>query len=245
MKRRLSFLLCLLVVSWALSLTVLAAAPALQDEAGLLQDPQGLEALLTQAGADYDTVVAACLVPSCDGQDPDLAAEEAYDRVYGPNTPGILLFIAQSERVYRINVTQGSREAFNDKALAHLRSVVEKRLRQDDYDGAVRDFAATASEMLRLAASGSPYGSKLSPLWILGALGLGSLGSALPLGRLKQQVKSVRKKTEAKDYIVPDSLRLLREEDTFVRKTTERVPIPAKTETVRTDGSHTTTGGSF
>ena len=55
----------------------------------------------------------------------------------------------------------------------------------------------------------------------------------------------MRKKTEAKDYIVPDSLRLLREEDTFVRKTTERVPIPAKTETVRTDGSHTTTGGSF
>ena len=121
MKRRLSFLLCLLVVSWALSLTVLAAAPALQDEAGLLQDPQGLEALLTQAGADYDTVVAACLVPSCDGQDPDLAAEEAYDRVYGPNTPGILLFIAQSERVYRITVTQGSREAFNDKALALCR----------------------------------------------------------------------------------------------------------------------------
>ena len=192
-------------------------------------------------------MVAAAAVDSFQGQYVDYAAEDFYDSTYGPQTPGVLLFISMADREYCITVTDGVREAFNDKALAHLKGAVEPYLRNGDYDGAVKNYAAVAHEMLRMAAEGSPYGTKVSPLWILGSLGLGSLFSALPMGRLKSELKSVRRQERAANYAVPDSLRVLKSEERFLSRTTQRIPIQQQSSGggARPGSSHTSVSGKF
>lgn len=241
MKKR---ILCLIFVLLLLAGTVSANAPhppRLVDEADLLAPAE--ETVLTRklddlsAARDFDIAIVA--VESIGATSMMEYADDYYDYNgygMGEDKDGILLLIAyDGEWVdYYYTLTGSGIGIFSESRMDDLDDAFLPALRDRSFYDA---FVAFAEE------SASIVGSRwsLSFGWLIVALVLGALLSFLiPMSVLKGQLKSVKARSAATEYVRQGSLRLTQNRDIFLYRNVVRIAKPKQS----SGGRHTGSSGT-
>lgn len=214
MKRLLCFLTALLLV------TAVSAAPQmLVDNEQLLtsQEAAKLEDILSEIGQRWQIDVVVAAVGSLGGKSAgDYAEDFYYQGDYSED--GILLLISMQEREFWLAAfgsCVGLENEITDSFVMHLSA--------GDYYDAFTDFA----EQCDAAMEDAPEGQSNSPAKpILICLGIGLVVGLIVTGIMAAQLKSVRSKPAASDYVVSGSLKLTRSHDLFLYRNVRRTPKP-------------------
>lgn len=236
MKRLLALLAALLLVS----LHALAEQRVF-DEAGLLSASaeSRLEDAISGVRSKYSFDVVIATVPHTNGKEIQYFAADFYDYSgFGMNSThdGILFLIVSSTRKYYILNTGVSEQIFDDSTLYGIEDEVVPFLRQNDYDGAMLRFVSEVDGCLERH---TPLGRANAALPVLAAVGVAAaLITALVF---KAQMRTVRRKSSASDYIRKGSFRLTRSQDIYLYTTTTRTRI--ETSSGSRGGGHGGGGG--
>ena len=238
MKKTIS-LFAVLLFMLALCANCYAAVAKVNDYSGVLTQSQGysLAQKAESISNQYHCDVAVAFTPYVSaGKTITEDADDFYDYNgygFGPDSDGILLYIATTDREYAISTSGKGIDYFTDAGLAHIVDKMLPHLRQSDWAGAAEVFLSQAGDFLNQASHGQPYdvnhmpGSNIILLEkILGFTGIGTLLSGLPLRKKKKEMKSIVPVEDAEDYKIKGSFSLTARDDTFINRTLNRVPIP-------------------
>lgn len=255
-----SFLLCLCMGNITMAVQAAGNLPRVVDDADLLEDSQesALEEKLGEISEKYQCDVVIVTEDSLDGKEATPYADDYYDYNgygYGENHDGILLLVSMAERKWAISTTGYGIEVFTDAGQEYMVEKFKPYLSDGEYEESFTCFADLCDEFLRQAQEGKPYDignlpkEKMSPVWILVAVGIGFVISLLVTGTMKGQLKSVRSQPAADNYVKPGSFQLRRERDVFLYRTVNRVKKPEPQSSgggssTHTGSSGTTHGGS-
>ena len=244
-------LIALLVMAGGTGVYALSGPDRMMDYADLLTDGEedSLREKLDSISAEYACDVVAVTVDSMDGKTAQDFADDFYDfrgYGYGTDRSGILFLVAMDERAWAFSTTGDAIFAFNDDGLAFMEDEIIPYLSDGDYDAAFREYASLCETFLKKAETGTAYtgsdmpkgmlSGEMTALLAAGSVGLGFLGTTL----MKGQLKSVRAKETAADYIRQGSFKLIRNEDTFLYSRVTKVARP-KDENRSGGGGHSTT----
>lgn len=241
------FALCMLFML-SLSLSAAAESMSLVDEADILtqSEEEELTAQLEAVKNKYKVDVAVVTVKEMPGATAEASADDRYDYYgygLGEDHSGILLYLCLNPREYHFTTHAYGREVFNDNGLRYLSEQVLPYLKNDDYGGAFKAYAAAADELLKMAAEGKPYNAKPDKnvvLPIAAALAV-SFIAAFALTYIKLgQMKTALEQTEANNYMQPGSLKLAVSEDIFLYS---HVDKREKVKDNASDSSHTSSSG--
>ncbi|MBQ8306558.1 MAG: TPM domain-containing protein [Blautia sp.] len=225
------------------------------DRAGLLsQDEwQKLDATLADISEAWSFDVIIVTVTGLDGIDPQTGADELYDRGgygYGSSHDGILLLLSMQDRKWAISTTGFGITAFTDEGQAYMVSQFRPYLSDGEYYEGFNCFAGLCRDFLEEASEGSPYDTDHMPseplpwyAYLGSLLGGGGVAGLVTFG-LKSQLKSVRLRQTADEYIERGSVDIRRREDVFLYSHVTRVPKPKNNTRGGGGGSSTHTGPS-
>lgn len=225
MRKILCFLTVLLLV------VVVSAAPQLVvDNEALLtsQEESKLEDMLSQVRDQWQIDVVVVTAGSLDGKTARAYADDFYD-YGGYGEDGILLLVNMQAREYWISTSGdciGIEDEISDSFAMYLST--------GDYYDAFTDFAdqcGAAMEEYREGERGSPV------IPILICLGIGAVVGLIVTCVMTSQLKSVRSKPTAGDYVVSGSLHLTHSHDLFLYRNIRRTPKP------QNNGSHRSSSG--
>ena len=210
--------------------------PYVTDAAGLLTQEEvlALEEQAEQIAEDYGCAPYILVVENFRDYEDTYDAFEAgmnlYERWelgYGPEKNGLLLMLSMAERDYAL-VTYGSvsHRAFTDYGQDYLCEQFLDNFRNDDWAGGFRDYLDTGAWLLEQAKNGTPYDVDTAPK------GFNPLIIVIPLAlalavclALTAQMKTANRKTEARDYMVPNGVEMRVVQDFFTHRTVTRQVI--------------------
>ncbi len=208
------------------------------DEAGLLtyEEEQKLQEQLSEIAEEYQCDVVVATVDSCEGMDVQSFTDRYYyrnDYGYGPELDGIILLISMQERKFHLATRGSAIDTFTDYGLEVIDNRITPYLRDGRYAEAFGTFADLAEQFLEEDAKGRPYDtthtygerSIKSAVYFMYAMGIGLFAAIVTLVVLFQQLKSVRVKNEARDYVRSGSFRVTRANDIFLYRTVSRRKI--------------------
>lgn len=261
MKILAAFLLCLCMGITALPVFASGSLPNLVDDAGLLDSSQReeLEETLSEISQTYQCDVVVVTKNSLGGKAATPYADDYYDEKgygYGEAGDGILLLVAMQERQWAISTKGDGIRIFTDAGQEYMVEKFRPYLSDGDYEKAFLCFADICEDFLAQADLGTPYDvgnmpkEKLSPWWILAAAVIGFVISLLVTGVMKGQLKTVKRKPTADNYIKDGSFVLRRERDVFLYRNVSRVKKPEPQSgggggsSTHTSSSGSTHGGS-
>ena len=250
-KRTLSVLFMVAVLVLALPAAAGAKPPRLVDEVGLLSP---LEATQLEVRLDsiselhsFDTVVV--VIPSLDHREARVyAADYLEDNGYGygPSLDSIILLLATEDRDYGFATFGFGIQVFSELVQDRLEDAFLPYLRNDRYAEAFMAFADVVDQYLTSAEAGDFYDYDNIPVTEedvsrrrTTAVGV-SIGGALLLALIvaqsqKAQLKSVRQKTAADEYVRSGSMLLTGQQDIFLYRHVNKVK--RQTESSRSGGS--------
>jgi uncharacterized protein len=214
--------------------------PRFTDEVGLLTETQSaeltakLDAISTRL--EFDVVVV--VKQSISTTNTRLYAADFYEAQgfgFGDGRDGIILLIAMQHRDFAFVTTGYGLHAFTDAGQEYMEKLFLPYLRNDDYFNAFITFADSADDLVTRARAGQRYDRDNIPLtpaerrsarlWSAGiSLALAFLIPAAVVGAWTRQLKSVRKKDFACDYIRPGSMALTLQRDIFLHRRVSRTP---------------------
>ena len=224
------------------------------DRAGLLTEEewQKLNDKLADISEAWSFDVIVVTVTSLDGIAPQTGADELYDRGgygYGASRDGILLLLSIQDRKWAITTTGFGITAFTDRGQSYMASQFQPYLSDGEYYEGFDCFAELCRDYLKEASEGTPYDTDHMPseplpwyAYLGSLLGGGGVAGLVTYG-LKSQLKSVRTRQTADEYIKRGSFDLTRQEDVFLYSHVTRVRKP-KNEGRGGGGSSTHTGPS-
>lgn len=235
MRRILCFLTVLLLVAAG------SAAPQLvvdNEELLTSYEASKLEDRLCQISDRWQIDVVVVTADSLDGKSARAYADDFYD-YGGYGEDGILLLVNMQAREYWISTAGdciGMEDEISDSFAMYLST--------GDYYDAFTDFADqcdAAMEEYREGDSSNPV------LPILICLGIGAVVGLIVTGVMASQLKSIRSKPTAGDYVVSGSLHLTHSHDLFLYRNVRRTPKPQNNGTHRGSSgrSHGGRGGRF
>lgn len=232
MKRLCAFFLVILL---SVTMPVLAQGQKdyVIDEGDLLteQQEQELQKRLEQISEKHKADVVIVTVDSLDGYSPKEYADGLYDALEYSDDGALLLVCMDSRDWYVSTIGKGERISSNDVAERILED-----LSSGNYYRAFSRFADLCEESL----AGNPF------IVILICLAIGVLAAFIVTGVMKSQLKSVRAKAGASDYVVPGSLQVKVARDLFLFRTVSRTPKPKNNSDSGSGGrSHGGGGGKF
>lgn len=263
-KKILSFLtvivLCLLLVIPAFAeddmLTIGASVipsqrlkPLLVDDAGLLSENEKAELLekLEAYSAELECDFVIVTVPTFNGKDRMAYADDFYDYNgygQGEKRDGMLFLLGMAERQWWISTTGEAMELSEEK----LQNCVEK-YSSDLTDG---NYAAAFSGITDnlYKAMNSVRHPTVETKWIFIDLAIGFVIAFIIMKAVTANLKSVKSRVDANEYVVPGSLALDQSYDRFLYSNVARTE---KASSSSGNGSHTSssgtshggTGGSF
>ena len=249
MKKIFSMMLVLvLVLSMAVSVS---AAPNqfVYDDAGLLTEEEwgALSSSLAQLSDTYNAQLVVVTIPSAEGNDPDEIVEYFYDNMgfgYGEGLDGVLLLVCMDPREYRILSNGYCSEAIDPADINAIGSVIVDDLSEGNYADAFDTFAEKCEYYLDGHLNGFSFNFGMN---LMIALMVGLIAGLLTAKSLKGQLKTVRQKNEAKNYIKSGSLNLHTRNDVFLYRDIRRTPKPRDNNTRSSSGgsSRSVGGGSF
>lgn len=245
-------LLCLTVVT-----PVFAEALRLVDQADLLTDWQEeslceqLDAISVKHGLDVVVVTADTL----NGQSPRDYADDFFD-YNGYSNDGILLLVSMEDRDWWISTAGYGITAFTDAGIEYLGDRFVPSLSDGDYAEAFDIYADVCDEFLTQAKNGNPYDvhnlprEPFHPLKnLVICLVIGLVLALIITGVMKGQLKTVRAKFGAEDYVKPGSLNVTHRQDLFLYRNVHRTPKPkdggSSTHRSSSGRSHGGGGGKF
>ena len=262
MKRIISFIALLILLSaFCASVFVGASGPSVVDEADLLTDSEenALASKIEEIKRQYDFDVLVLMVDGLDGKYPDKYAEEFYlgnGYGLGKDRDGCMLLISIADRdvVVSSNGSYGEyvfTEFGRDYILDQM--IAAAGLSEGEYFDSAMLFVDYTADYLERAANGEPFDEDSIPIdWpsvlytsALIALVVGLIVSAIYIGSLKSQLKSVAPKLDADNYIDRSSLALSVNKDTFMYKNVSKTARPQNTSTRSGGGTYHSSSGSF
>ena len=225
--------------------------PLVIDEADLLTDAEEAELIagLESFRNDQDFDIVVLTVYSLDGYDVVDYADIFYDQNGyggGDEHDGVLILISTEYRDWTMITAGYGITAITDYSLDQIEEEILPDLSAGRFASAFKKYADHCAHCVTEAKNGhiidvwiedpdpneeapesSTSGKGDYPVAMnVGTAGLiGIIASWLRNGRRKAEMKSVRRKTQAKDYVRRDSLRLTENRDRFLYSTVSRVPI--------------------
>lgn len=250
MKKRISALFLTLLLAFALCLPAAADSEMayLFDVSDVLsyEDWETLEQQAQALSERYHCGVYAAIVDDYaeygNGDVEDVAGQiyANSDMGYGEQFDGVLLLLSLGERDYALYAFGDFGEtAFNSYARSQLEEAFLPAFGDDDWAGGIAAYLNEAEVLLAQAESGSP--AKESPVkGILTAVGVSCVISLIISLILKGKMKSVRKGTEAHEYVAPGSIHITDGYERFTHTTESRRTI----EKDHSSGGGGSSGGS-
>ncbi len=237
--------------------------PRLVDDYDLLtySEEEEITAKLDSISEKHSCDVVIVTVYSLDGKSAMEYADDFYDYNgygFGDSSDGILLLVSMEYRDYWITTTGSAITAFTDAGLDYIEDDFVSYLSDGDYYTAFDIFAEDCDKFLTQAETDEPYdyGNMPKepmniPLWILISLALASLVTCIPMGILRAQIKNVRSKANASDYVKQGSMSLTESRDQFLYRHVDRRLKPqnsgggSSTHFGSSGTSHGGSGGKF
>ena len=251
MKRKLLSLLLALIL--CLSLAVCASAAQgdthVMDEAGLLTrtEETALQSKLEEISHTYNAQIVIVTVPSAEGRSVDFLTEDLYDSLgfgYGEKHDGVLLLVCMDPREYRILSNGYAGAAIDPDTIGDIGDKIVSDLSDGDYAGAFDTFADECAWYLNGYLNGFPFDAGMS---MAIALLVGILAGVITAFVLKGQLKTVRSRNQANDYVTPGSMNLRLRRDIFLYRNVTRTKKASSSSSSRSGGgsSRSMGGGSF
>lgn len=232
----------------------------LVDEAELLDETQkeNLGKLLDEISEKQKCDVVILTVNALDQKTAEAYADDYYTQnEYGQGElrDGILFLLSMEQRDWAISTCGFGINAFTDAGQEYIMEKILPYLSDGKYADALTRFAELSDQFLTQAREGEPYDETHLPketiswVWIPADLLIGFLIAFCMGNRKKSRLKSVHKKTEAKDYVVPGSLRITADREWLVKRNVTTRIIEKKDSgntgsSTHTSSSGTTHGGS-
>ena len=246
------------------SYLVQAQEQRLVDDAGLLSEEEQseLSAKLDEISERQAFDVIIVTENSLDGKTATEYADDYFDyKGYGmgEDKSGILFLVTMSERKFWMSTHGDAIDTFTDSGLEYIQDQIKSDLSDGNYYDAFDSFASLCEEFIIQAEDGEPYDTgnmpqePMSPVWILISLGIGLALGLIITGIMRSQVKTVRMKPDAADYMKKNSLNLTRCGDMFLYNQVSRTAKPkedssgggSSTHTSSSGETHGGSGGSF
>ncbi len=220
--------------------------PLLVDDAGLLTDAEASALLekLEEYSAELEADLAIVTVPNFGGKDRMVFADDFYDYNgygQGEKRDGMLFLIGMAERKWWITTTGAA-----------------MKLSEDDLQEAVGQYSSdlTAGNYARAfnGIAGNLYNKmynvrhpSVETKWIFIDLIIGFVIAFVIMKAITSNLKSVRSRVDANEYVVPGSLALNQSYDRFLYSNvarTERAESSSSGSGSHTSSSGTSHGGS-
>lgn len=227
-----------------------------QAEVITVQEWEDLLARTDEIAEREDFDIGLITLESLDGDTATSWADDIYDYMgfgMGSDRDGILFLVGVEERQWAISTHGWGIEAFTDKGQEHLMESVLPYLKEDDYAGAFGAFLDQTEDFVAQAKTGEPYDvgnlpkNPLPWYYIPLSLVLGGLVGFVATRIMKNQLKTVRNRANAQDYVVDGSLALTLQNDRFLYKdvvATKKEKNDSGGSSTHTSSSGSTHGGS-
>lgn len=143
----------------------------------------------------------------------------------GENRDGIIVLLSMNDRDYAMFVYGEHAEyAFDKFGQEKLEERFLEDLGHDDWYGGISNYLNACDEFLTRAEEGNPVRPSYW-LRIIMATGLSFIAAGLICCQFLSNMKNVRQKTDAKDYLTADGLHLTEQYDQFLRSAVTRREI--------------------
>lgn len=221
MKKHILTILCTFLMIAVLSVAAVAAPPRMVDDADLLSDAE--EAALTERldtiSETYQIDVVVVTVPSTDGAEMRAYARNYYDN-NGYKPDGTLLLISMEERDWWISGYGKAEAMFPTDTCESIGSLMIDDLSMGDYAAAFYTFADECEYIIDGELNGYPF-----PFFtiLVIALVVGFVAALIAVSVMKGQLKSVRAKDTAADYVKSGSMQVTLANELFLYRTVHRV----------------------
>lgn len=224
-KKFLVLITALLIMCAACLCTVSASVENISDEADLLTQEQEAElsAKLGEISDEYGCLVTVATIDFLSEYGAQSIARNVYrDNFAQRSENGIILLVSMRERVYGIHC-QGDAESkyFTSSKLDGLQEEITPYLSQGDLYGAFDAYADKCEEYIN---SYHTVGFRFG--WVVIALIIGVAVAFITVLIMKSQLKSVRYKSEANNYLKAGSFNLNLKRDIFLYFTITRTLKP-------------------
>ena len=251
-------ILCL-ISTLVLCICMVAAAPSafaadtqralLVDSADLLTEREQLQLQnkLEQISRTYDTEIVIITVDDMGGMSADDFVEYLYDSLnygYGSSRDGVMLMVSMAERDYRILSNGRAAKAIDDDAIENIGDKIVDDLGDGDYARAFDKFADRCAYYLDGYINGFPFPVARN---LLIALVIGAVVGLIVVLILRGQLKTVKKKYLASDYVKAGSMKVTAAYDMYLyRNVTRRAkPQDSSGSGSRSGSSRHVGGGKF
>ena len=229
----------------AFCLTVNATAARVVDGADLLTDAEetALATSLDSISQTYDVDVVVVTTDSTNGKSPRAYADDYYD-YNGYGSDGGLLLISMEDRDWWISTTGMCIDAITDSDIDSIGDWMLDDLSNGDYAAAFDTFADECAYYINGAVNGFPFdfGTNLTV-----SLVIGLVIALIVVLIMKGQLKSVRRKDAAGDYVRSGSMQVTQAYDFFLYRNVSRQKKPesSSTHSGSSGRSHGGGGGKF
>ena len=236
------------------------SAPRYVDEVGLLTESQvsTLTTKLDEISERQQFDVVIYVTYSTGGLDTRVYAADFFEKWgfgYGDNNDGIILMLAMEYRDFAFVTTGYGLYAFTDAGQEHMENRFLPHLRNDEYFEAFMVFADSSDELVTKARAGERYDSGNIPMsaaqrqsaryWtIVISLAIAFGVPAIVTGVWKSQLKSVRSKDFACDYIRQGSMVMNIQQDIFLHRNISRTRRAQSSSSGGGSGSFKSSSGS-
>lgn len=232
----------------------------LTDEAFLLDEDkkEGLESTLDEISERQACDVVILTVESLGSKTAEAFADDYFDQNdygWGDKKDGILFMLSMENRDWAISTSGFGIDAFTDAGQEYIMEEILPYLGDGEYAEAFERFAKLCDQFLTQARKREAYDTGNLPkggvswFWIPADLSIGFLIAFCMGSSKKSKLKSVHKKTAAKDYVMPGSLRITADREWLVNRTVTTRVIEKNNSgsggsSTHTSSSGTTHGGS-
>jgi len=225
-----------------LTIPALAAQQMLVDEAGLLSFTEAamLRGRLEKLSNKHNADIVIVTVEGIGKATPMEFADDFFDNNgygRGENYDGILLLISMAERDLWISTTGKAIDVFSDAGIEYIgNNLATFGLSSGNYAKAFNRYADLCDAFFTKADSGAPFDTghmpkEFSNLIVVGMFSfpLGLIISFIVTGSMRKQLKSVKKKRHASDYVRQGSFYVSYSDDRFLDTNVVKTRIPVQT----------------
>lgn len=236
-------------------------AVGLLDGAKVLtsQESEDLVKELDEISERQKVDVLAVTVDSLKGEEIEAYANDMYNSLeygYGQNRDGVLLLISTQDRQWWISTHAFAQTALTQEGINYISDKFLPYMKKDDYAKAISTYAKLTGEFIEQARTGKPYDSGHMPKdpfnfmkSIIISLSISVVVSLLLTSSMKAQLKSVRAKKQAYNYIDRDNININQSQDIFLYNKLEKSPksqaSPKPLKSNFSSNKHNGSGGKF
>lgn len=217
------------------------------DEACLLTESEeaALAGKLMEISHTYNAQIVVATIEALEDVDIDEFVDYIYDSMgfgYGEAHDGVLLLVCMNPRQYRILSNGFPGEAIDSGDIDSIGDAIAPSLSAGNYAAAFDEFANQCSYYLDGYINGFPFdfSQNITVCLILGIV----VGLVVAFG-LKKQLKTVRKKEQAHDYVKPESMQISVSNDIFLYRSVSRSKKASSSSSSSSGSSRSSGGGSF